>query len=634
MARTLVQCPIGGDDLKVHPLRPRHGPWLLLTLGLGLLMFFWQLGATGLVDETPPLFAAAARAMAETGDWLIPRVNGLPRYDKPPLVYWFMGLIYGLPAQMAWNPLGTWAARFPSALGAVLVMVALCDTLLRWPQPALAGTPSKGSLATGPAAALGAALAFALSPLVLLWCRTAVSDSLFTATLALALLLGWRSYASAGRHWWWSWLVLGLAVLTKGPVAVVLVALTWLAFALLQADPGGVLRGLRPLRGLALTTLVAVPWYALALGHEGEPYWRSFFGYHNFQRFAGVVNNHLQPWWFFGPVLVVASLPATPLLLLGLGRNLGTLRWSGLWSGGSGGGLHQPPPTSLARFATCWLLAILLFFTIAATKLPSYWLPATPAAALLIALVAAAQPDRALRWAWGITLGFSGLMGWVFLAAPRWLPLIRDPELPTLAPDLLVSGLLPLAACLWLLAAALGLLNGQWQGQNASRRLLALQVPLVLFVPLVLVPAWSLGDRLRGLPVRQMAAAVLRQSPPSEPLAMVGILKPSLHYYSRRLVIYEGVQPRGLVNLADRLRYERRRGQIPTTPDQQPSVLVVIDQTTASAPHWQGLKLQELGRAGLYRLWRVDRRSLEQRAGALSAAGVALTWRAPVPERY
>jgi 4-amino-4-deoxy-L-arabinose transferase-like glycosyltransferase len=381
--------------------------------------------------------------------------------------------------------------------------------------------------------------------------------------------------------------------------------------------------------------LVALPWYALALWHEGEPYWRSFFGYHNFQRFAGVVNNHLQPWWFFAPVLVVASLPATPLLLLGLGRTLGPLRWSGKRSRGIG--FQQPPPTSLARFASCWLLAILLFFSIAATKLPSYWLPATPAAALVIALVAAAQPDRALRWAWGISLAMTLLIGVGFLAAPRWLPLIRDPELPTLAPDLLLSGLLPLAAFLWILAAILGLVKGQLQGTQQlhdSWRLLALQAPLVLFVPLVMVPAWNLGDRLRGLPVRQMAAAVLRQSPSTEPLAMVGILKPSLHYYSRRLVIYEGVKPRGLVNLVDRLRYERRRGQIPTTPDQQPSVLVVIDQATAAAPHWQGLKVRELGRAGLYRLWRVDRRSLEQRAGALSAAGVALTWRAQVPERY
>ena len=65
---------------------------LALVLALGVLITLWRLGATGLMDETPPLFAAAGRAMAETSDWLTPRVNGLPRYDKPPLVYWLMGL--------------------------------------------------------------------------------------------------------------------------------------------------------------------------------------------------------------------------------------------------------------------------------------------------------------------------------------------------------------------------------------------------------------------------------------------------------------------------------------------------------------------------------------------------------------
>jgi 4-amino-4-deoxy-L-arabinose transferase-like glycosyltransferase len=83
---------------------------LLGVLVCGLVLVVWQLGSTGLVDETPPLFAASARAMAETGDWLTPRVNGLPRYDKPPLVYWLMGLGYLLPGQQSWNPLGTWAA--------------------------------------------------------------------------------------------------------------------------------------------------------------------------------------------------------------------------------------------------------------------------------------------------------------------------------------------------------------------------------------------------------------------------------------------------------------------------------------------------------------------------------------------
>ena len=57
----------------------------------GIIIFILGLGDTGLVDETPPLFASAARAMSESGDWLTPKVNGIYRFDKPPLIYWLMG---------------------------------------------------------------------------------------------------------------------------------------------------------------------------------------------------------------------------------------------------------------------------------------------------------------------------------------------------------------------------------------------------------------------------------------------------------------------------------------------------------------------------------------------------------------
>ena len=64
---------------------------LLIILVSGIILFILGLGSTGLVDETPPLFAAAARAMSESGDWLTPKVNGIFRFDKPPLIYWLMG---------------------------------------------------------------------------------------------------------------------------------------------------------------------------------------------------------------------------------------------------------------------------------------------------------------------------------------------------------------------------------------------------------------------------------------------------------------------------------------------------------------------------------------------------------------
>ena len=67
---------------------------LLIVLVCGIIIFFLGLGTTGLVDETPPLFASAARAMSDSGDWLTPKVNGIFRFDKPPLIYWLMAVSY------------------------------------------------------------------------------------------------------------------------------------------------------------------------------------------------------------------------------------------------------------------------------------------------------------------------------------------------------------------------------------------------------------------------------------------------------------------------------------------------------------------------------------------------------------
>jgi len=606
---------------------------LLLVLACGIALFIWRLGSTGLVDETPPLFAASARAMAETGDWLTPRVNGLPRYDKPPLVYWLMGLGYLLPGQSLWNPLGSWAASLPSALSSVVVMLALAATLLRWPQPSPAGAQGDLGGATRSAlTAFSAALAFALSPLVLIWSRVAVSDSLFTATLALSLLLFWRRYADPECQGWWpAWLLLGLAVLTKGPVALVLVGLTLALFAWWQGEPKLLMRLWRPLPGLVITAAVALPWYGAELLVEGEPFWQSFFGYHNLQRFTSVVNHHLQPWWFFGPMLVVASLPFTPLLLVGLAQALAR-------------GRRQPARASLGPFAACWLLVVFGFFSLAATKLPSYWLPATPAAGVLIALaaqdlVAWRDPARPGACLWrgrlvGLTtLALTAVLCGGLLFSAHWIPLIQDPEMPTLPAEMLASGLVVRAGlCFGLaLAVALALAWSRWR----PAWLAAMQLPLVLFGVAALEPLIGLGDRVRQLPVRQIAAEVVRLRRPGEPLAMVGTLKPSLHYYTRQVVIFEGLRGYGLVNLADRLQREWRQGQRPSAAIAGSTALVVIDRDTSRLAYWQPVAHTVLAHYGLYQLWRVDRLELARQAQALKDNfGVSANWQDPRPERY
>ena len=323
--------------------------------------------------------------MAETGDWLTPRVNGLPRFDKPPLVYWLMGLGYALPGHEHWDPLGTWAARLPSALASVVTMLAIGDTLMRH---LAAGSEDDHPRRT----AVAAALAFGLSPLVLIWSRTAVSDALLNGTLALSLLCQWRCYvAGSGRRWWLAWILLARCTHQGArcggadghdPGAVRrLPGVTWRLW-----------RRLRPLPGLLITASISLPWYAAELLVEGQPFWDSFFGYHNLQRLTSVVNDHLQPWWFFR-TSAGGGIPAihTPVAAWA-GTGVGRLLRQRLAA-------RKPAGDSLVDFAGCWLLAVLLLFTAAATKLPSYWLPATPAAALIMAITA--RP-AALQRRWGL----------------------------------------------------------------------------------------------------------------------------------------------------------------------------------------------------------------------------------------
>ncbi len=88
--------------------------WLLVV---SWFAFLWHLGSTGLVDETEPLFAEAARQMTVTGDWITPYYNGETRFDKPPLIYWLIAIAYKLIG------VNEWAVRLPSAIAAIALVV-------------------------------------------------------------------------------------------------------------------------------------------------------------------------------------------------------------------------------------------------------------------------------------------------------------------------------------------------------------------------------------------------------------------------------------------------------------------------------------------------------------------------------
>lgn len=594
---------------------------LLVILFFGIIIFVWQLGSTGLVDETPPLFAAASRAMAETGDWLTPQVNGLPRFDKPPFVYWLMAIGYSMPGNNFWDPLGTWAARLPSALSTVLLMLFIGDTLMKYPQE---------NNYLNRRTAIISALAFGLSPLALIWGRIAVSDALLCSNLGICLLLQWRRYANPeGENWWTSWLFLSFAILTKGPVSLILVVLINSFFALYQNDFSTIWKSLKPLSGLFLTLIISLPWYLIELLIEGKPFLDSFFGYHNLQRFTSVVNSHSEPWWFFLLVLSIASLPFTPLLFLSIWGNLSNIfNWSRR--------VVRNPDKSLNEFSFFWLISVFIFFTCSATKLPSYWLPATPAAAILISfsLTSLYKGKYFKSVAWIMTIFLAICFSILLFLSSLWIDLLNDPEIPDFSDELMRSLITYKAGFVFLFFILLGII---FYSRNIYGKLIILQLPLVLFNLVVILPTINLVDRLRQLPLRQASELLLNTQRVNEPIVMVGAMKPSLHFYTNKIIVFEGRSKNAFLNISDRLKNEKRRGWNGNPlygVNGSETTLLVIDSKSTKKSYWTGLNQEVLGEFGVYSVWRLNRKKLDSRAEELRTEGVITTWQSPRPERF
>ncbi len=589
---------------------------LLLILFFGIIIFILDLGATGLVDETPPLFAAAARAMSGSGDWLTPKVNGMFRFDKPPLIYWLMGFFYSLPKNEIWDTLGTISARLPSALGSLFLMLMIGDTLFCWPQ--------KGDRQFF--TPIVASLAFSLSPLIIIWSRTAVSDALFTGTLGISLLLFWRRMASENDDQCISaWIFLGLAILTKGPVAIVLVTLTISSFLIIQKDWKSFLFKIKLKKGLFITILIGLPWYVLELIKEGKPFWDSFFGYHNFQRYTSVVNNHTEPFWFFLFIMIIASLPFTPFLFHGIFKAFKDL-------------LHSFKESCTASetlniFSLCWLTSVLIFFSISATKLPSYWLPAIPAAAILISnsFINLKIPNKTYfcLWIFNILILFG--VSSAFFFSNIWLSSINDPEMPNLASELISSGIIFKARLFFCSFTILALTLLCLKSKNIF---LYLQILLLIGQPFLMSPIRKLADTSRQLPLRKISKLILDIREGGETLAMIGIRKPSLHFYSRQIVFYEPNSRQGLINLSERLNFDRRVNYEDEPNYQYKSLLVVIDDYSSRSPRWSKINHQKIGEYGIYKLWRIKKGDLNKYSDFLVKNGYKSDWKIRKVEKF
>ncbi|SIR59327.1 glycosyltransferase family 39 protein [Pseudacidovorax sp. RU35E] len=345
----------------------------LLMVGMWLA---WTAGLRPLTAPDEGRYAGVARAMLQSGDWLVPRLDGLPFFHKPPLFYWLAA------AAMQVFGVHEWAARVPSVLGAWLAAASLYTFLRRHADLRLARWATL-ALCTSPFFFVGAQ--FANLDMLVAGCITATVACAADALRCLEEDRPWRSALAL------AFAAAALGLLAKGLIGLVLPGGVIVLWALLARRARVALRMAVWWPGWLLLIAIAGPWFVAMQLRYAE-----FFDYfvitQHFRRFADSGFNNEHPLWFYGPVLLGLCLPWTLWLLL--------------WWRKPG-----PAPTrgtsGLPLLMLVWMGVVVVFFSLPRSKLVGYVLPALPPLAALVALgmarVLGASPRR------GRVLGATGI---------------------------------------------------------------------------------------------------------------------------------------------------------------------------------------------------------------------------------
>jgi 4-amino-4-deoxy-L-arabinose transferase-like glycosyltransferase len=344
---------------------------------LYLLFFFaaallYSLGnwSLPLIDRDEPRFAEASREMRQSGDFLVPRLNGEYRFDKPPLIYWCQVLAYDILGE------NDFAARLPSVIFAALTAVA---------------TWMYSSRIFGPRIGLWSGILFATSLQVFIHSRAAVADIPLVFFFLTATWADWERLRNPNSGFWrWTfYLSLGLGFLAKGPVALLPVF-----FAPLQSflNHSPYRFGFRSaLQGFLVVVVVIGLWGVPALIATHGEYLKIGIGRHVFLRSLQPMESHgVAGVWgyllFLPYYLIVTFFSFFPwcLFLPGCVKRL--------WA-------HREPDEN---YLVGSILIVFFVFTLIQTKLPHYVLPAYPMLAMLTARYA--EQSRWARPILGATL--------------------------------------------------------------------------------------------------------------------------------------------------------------------------------------------------------------------------------------
>ena len=320
-----------------------------------VVLYFWGNGALPVTAPVEVNYAQTAKEMLAAGDWLSPQIYGNYWYDKPIFFYW------ELVAAFSMFGVTDFAARFFPALFAAAGL-GLTYAFARRIYDERTAFWATIILGTG-------VLYSVLAKLIL----TDMSLFLFFGGTLAAFFIGY--YERAREYFYIAYACAGLAVLTKGPIGLLLPGLIILVFLALARDLSALRRICIP-TGLLVFAAVCAPWYIYMYLAHGADFVNTFLGIHNVLR--ATVSEHAQwnVWYFYFGIYFIGMFPWSFALPLALYR---------AWR-------IRPIIDVRTAFLLVWAIIVPLFFQCMATKYPTYSFPAFLPTAILTARLLAHNP--------------------------------------------------------------------------------------------------------------------------------------------------------------------------------------------------------------------------------------------------
>lgn len=374
---------------------------------IGAIVYMPNLGVSHLFDWDEINFAESAREMIVTGDYLSVQINFLPFWEKPPLFIWLQALsfnFFGTFTDHSWVSM-EFAARFPNALVGIITLLTIFHI-------------GKKHLSDNFGHLWAFSYLVAITPH--LYASSGIIDPLFNLFIFLGIYFFAEFFEDSSRIKYaiLSGLMIGLGMLTKGPVALLIWGLTVVVFGILHRKENlnhisNLLKG--AIATIFIACLFFVSWYGLIALKFGMGIIQDFYDYQIRLLTTGDAG-HGQPFYYHALVLLLGCFPIS---ILALNRIL-----------------VKKETTAFASWMKVLFWVVLILFSVVKTKIVHYsslcWLPLT----FFSAQVLLAWQEGNFKWSrlkTGVFVFFGLLLGLVFILIPIigenpvfFLPFIHD----------------------------------------------------------------------------------------------------------------------------------------------------------------------------------------------------------------